>query len=190
MNEKDLIAFTKEVQKLWESGKITAPVHLTGGNEKQLVKLSKIINPEDWVLSTWRNHGAWLISGRDKDELLEQIKAGKSMHVCGERFLTSSIVGGIAPIAVGLALAIQKKKEDRKVICFLGDMASMTGIVQESIRYSTGHDLPILFVIEDNGLSVNSKTREVWGQNKNGKIVAYKYEREFPHSGSGVWVEW
>jgi TPP-dependent pyruvate/acetoin dehydrogenase alpha subunit len=82
------------------------------------------------------------------------------------------------------------------VWCFVGDMTSETGIFQSSVRYSLKHSLPITFVIEDNGISVMTDTREVWNtellryeeyplQN----IISYKYKSKYPHAGAGKRVQ-
>ena len=49
---------------------------------------------------------------------------------------------------------------------FLGDMTAETGIMHESLKYSINHNLPIHFIIEDNGLSVCTNTNKVWGNKK------------------------
>jgi TPP-dependent pyruvate/acetoin dehydrogenase alpha subunit len=67
-------------------------------------------------------------------------------------------------------------------------MAYECGIVKESIRYASGHDLPIKFIIEDNGMSVTTKTQEVWGTKNKDVIIKYKYEREYPHAGIGKFI--
>jgi len=83
-------------------------------------------------------------------------------------------------------------------------MAFRTGISHESIIYSISNDLPITFVVEDNGKSVGTPTEECWGkiptktmfevydnlssQTKT-SILYYKYEMSYPHSGTGVFVE-
>jgi len=153
-----------------------------------LIEIFKRYQADDWIFSTWRNHYHWLLSGRDPDELKKQIIEGHSMHVFDDKFFTSAIVGGIAPIAVGVALALKKQNSPNRVWCFLGDMGSMTGLARESIRYACGHDLPVIFVIEDNGLSVKTNTQEAWGQADTEKAMRYKYERKYPHAGCGVFV--
>jgi TPP-dependent pyruvate/acetoin dehydrogenase alpha subunit len=69
-------------------------------------------------------------------------------------------------------------------------MSAETGIFHECVKYAQGHDLPITFVVEDNGMSVETPTREVWGNNAEygNKVIRYKYERTWPHQGSGKWV--
>jgi TPP-dependent pyruvate/acetoin dehydrogenase alpha subunit len=66
------------------------------------------------------------------------------------------------PIAVGIALGIKLKNLCfQKVFCFMGDMTSESGVAYECIKYSLNHKLPVVYVIEDNGKSVCTDTREV-----------------------------
>ncbi len=207
MKKNQLTAFEERIKKLFEEGKIRAPIHLSGENEEALLEIFKKYNKNDWIFSTWRNHYHWLLSGRDPEALKSQILAGDSMSVFDDRFFTSSIVGGNAPIALGVALAIKLKKEQlannknqdkqdeaaaegaSRVWCFTGDMAAAGGLVQECIRYAEGHDLPIQYIIEDNGLSVITDTQKVWGTENRKKTFRYQYKRKFPHAGTGKFVE-
>jgi TPP-dependent pyruvate/acetoin dehydrogenase alpha subunit len=49
-----LIEFEDLIVKHWEEGKIKGPVHLSGGNEEQLIEIGKRMKSTDWVFSTWR----------------------------------------------------------------------------------------------------------------------------------------
>jgi TPP-dependent pyruvate/acetoin dehydrogenase alpha subunit len=111
------------------------------------------------------------------------------MHIFDERFFTSAIVSGVAPIALGVAKALVMKHSTNKVWCFIGDMAASGGLVHECIKYAEGWDLPITYVIEDNHCSVRACTEEVWGkrQGKN-KVIKYSYKRTYPHAGTGKYV--
>jgi TPP-dependent pyruvate/acetoin dehydrogenase alpha subunit len=172
---EELIAFEKDIAQIFESGQIKAPVHLHGGNEQYLIDIFKYIKPTDWVCSTHRSHYHALLKGVPPEWVKKEILNGHSITLCnsGYKFITSAIVGGIIPIAVGLAMA------GERVWCFVGDMASETGIFHECIKYATGQKLPITFVVEDNGMSVETPTDKVW---------RYSYQRTFPHQGSGRWV--
>jgi len=193
MNKQKLINFELDIKKVYESGKIKAPIHLSGNNEDQLIKIfKKINNKNDWVLSTWRNHYHALLKGIPADWLKKQIIKGRSMGIINKKykFYSSAIVGGIIPIALGLAKSIKLKKEKSKVWVFIGDMTFETGIFHECYKYSKNHNLPIKFVVEDNGLSTNTPTKETWI--KKSKIPRgvyyYKYKRKYPHHGTGGWV--
>jgi TPP-dependent pyruvate/acetoin dehydrogenase alpha subunit len=186
-----LIAFEEKVARAFEEGKIRGPVHLSGGNEEQLIQIFKKINPEDWVFSTWRNHYHALLHSIPQEKVWEQILNGKSMNLSfpEHRFYSSAIVGGILPIAVGVATGIKRKGCHRKVWCFVGDMAATTGAFHEANNYASKQDLPIKFVVEDNGLSTNTPTEEVWGRGWVGKNIYYSYKRTYPHVGVGKWVQ-
>ena len=200
---ESLRAYEHEIADLFSQGKINAPIHLTGGNEQELLTIFKTIDcRNDHVLCGWRSHVHALLKGVPPEKLTAAILAGHSVSLVfpEHKVFCSGIVGGIAPIAVGLAWA-EKKKADAspnglcaKVHCFLGDMAGEAGVVHEAMKYATGHRLPIRWIIEDNGKSVGTDTRKSWGFfNGDGDIagpeyISYRYELEWPHSGTGRWV--
>ena len=113
LDKNDLINFEEEIKKIYESGKIKAPIHLSGNNEEQLIKIFKKIKKNDWVFSTWRNHYHALLKGIPKEWLKKEIIAGRSMGINNikHKFYSSAIVGGILPIALGTAKAIKLKKK-------------------------------------------------------------------------------
>jgi len=193
LNKQDLIDFELKVKNEYEKATITGPVHMSGGNEEQLIEIFKYVNRGDWVFSSWRNHYHALLHGVPQEHLYELITAGKSMSVfCNEpKMYTSSIVGGIIPIALGAAQALKFKNSDNKVWCFIGDMTSETGIFHEVYKYSRCHNLPLEFVIEDNDMSTNTPTSETWNNQKTSHpedLFYYSYERVYPHHGTGQWI--
>jgi TPP-dependent pyruvate/acetoin dehydrogenase alpha subunit len=192
MNKQDLIDFEKRVKKVYEAGEIEAPIHLSGNNEDQLIKIFKNIDKDDWVFSTWRNHYHALLHGFDPEELFNLIKEGSSMGINSveRRFYSSSIVGGILPIALGVAQSIKLKKQTNKVWCFIGDMTFETGVFHECYKFSRNFQLPIEFVVEDNNMSTNSPTDKTWGKKSKipDDVYYYEYERKYPHHGTGTWV--
>ncbi len=188
MTKKELMKFEDEIAQLFEQAKIRSPIHLSKGNENKLLKIFKNYKPGDWIFSTHRSHHHWLLSGKDPEELKKQILAGHSMHVFGDKFFTSAIVGGNAPIALGVAMALKMKNSPHKVWCFVGDMSGECGLLHECIKYAKGYNLPITFVIEDNGYSVRAVTKETWGRGKAKVTKRYKYKRIFPHAGTGKYV--
>ncbi len=208
LEAKELIKFEEEIADLFESGQIKAPVHLRDGNEQQLVDIfaNCEISKDDYVYSTWASHLHALLKGVPPEEIRKDILEGRSitLHYPDYNFFSSAIVGGISPIATGTALALKRQGKKNKVYCFLGDMAFRTGIAHESIMYSISNDLPIAFVIEDNGKSVGTPTEDCWGKVKTrslfkfykrislgteANIMYYKYKITYPHSGTGVFVE-
>lgn len=189
------MAFETEVAQRYEAGEIHGPIHLSGGNEEQLIKAFACIKPADWVLSTWRSHYHALLKGVSRDDVVRQILAGRSMFISSaeHRFYASSIAGGILPIAVGLGLAAKRRGDEYCVWAFVGDMVAEMGIFYESVKYAENFNLPIEFVIEDNGKSVATLTEDAWGCINYRcaewpHIRRYKYELTWPHIGTGSWV--
>jgi TPP-dependent pyruvate/acetoin dehydrogenase alpha subunit len=193
ITKEELIEFEEEIAKLFLDKKIRAPIHLSKGNEDELIKffLQTNIDKGDWIFSTHRSHYHALLKGIPREWVRAEILKGRSMHLFNKEynFFSSSIVGGCLPIALGTALAIKRKGEDRWVYCFVGDMAAETGSFNECWKYATGWDLPITFVVEDNGFSTDTPTQKVWGElHSHTLIKRYQYKREYPHVGVGEWV--
>lgn len=190
MNKAELIAFEDDIEREFAVGNIRGPIHLSGGNEDQLIHIFERIHPDDWVFSTWRNHYHALLHGVPADILRVEILQGRNMNFSSakHRFFTSAIVGGILPIATGVAHALKMRGLNEKVWCFVGDMTATTGIYHESVSYSTHHALPIKFITEDNGFSSNTPTSKCWGPFISHVTHSYKYERTKAHAGVGYWV--
>jgi TPP-dependent pyruvate/acetoin dehydrogenase alpha subunit len=194
-----LEAFERDIASCYERGEIRAPVHLAGGNEDELIEIFKQIGPNDWVCSAWRTHLHCLLKGVPAEELKASILAGWSITLNYPKYhiLTSAIAGGVISQAVGVADGMKTCGADTRVWCFLGDMTRYMGVYWESLQYAFGQDLPISFVVEDNGLSVCSPTLATWGKvpilgavalvDAKAKPVLseYKYKLSWPHQGIG-----
>ena len=188
MTPSDLISFEREVADRFERGEIRGPIHLSGGNEEQLIDIFNGVPKSAWVFSTWRSHYHALLHGVPPEKVMAQIMAGRSMNLAfpEHRFFTSAIVGGILPIACGVAAS------GASVWCFIGDMTYRAGILMESWNFCTGHSFPVEFVVEDNGLSTNTPTNVAWGEPVDyhvPRLTRYTYQRTFPHVGSGTYVQ-
>ena len=166
-------------------------IHLDGGNEDQLIEVFKNIGRMDHVFCSWRSHYKALLHGVPPAEVKAAIMAGRSITLCfpQHRFLSSAIVGGNLPIALGVALSIKRRGGEEKVWAFAGDMTAETGIFEECVQYAAWFDLPIRFIIEGNGLSVCTNTADVWGKRlppPPRPVTRYEYKLPWPHSGAGV----
>jgi pyruvate dehydrogenase E1 component alpha subunit len=198
MTKEELVAFEEEIAVLFNAGKIRAPIHLYFGNEEAMIRVFRNIRAQDWVFCSWRSHYQCLLKGVPTDRVRDEIMAGRSISLCfpEQRVFSSAIVGGVLPVAVGVAMSIQRRGEDAKVYCFMGDMTAETGIAHEAIKYSRNHRLPIHFIVEDNAKSVCTDTREAWNQLRlsfedaaDEYISYYRYETKYPHAGAGVRVQ-
>jgi len=199
INKHNLISFENKIAKLFNNKKIKAPIHLYSGNESKMINIFQKIKKKDWVFCSWRSHYQCLLKGVPENVLLKKILQGNSIALCFPKYkiFSSAIVGGSLPIALGVAKSIKLKKTKEHVYCFIGEMTSETGIAHETFKYAINYNLPITFIIEDNGLSVCSETKKVWkfkdlnfkNFKKNKKFIYYKYKSKYPHAGSGTRIQ-
>ena len=196
-----LRAFEDEIAALFNAGRIPFPVHLSGGNEEQLIRVFEDVAPEDYVACSWRSHFHCLLRGVPEAELRQAILDGRSIALCFAKYriVSSAIVGGILPIAVGIAMGLKRTGRAGRVWCFVGDMTERSGAYHECFRYASRNDLPMKFVVEDNGMSVLTPTDEAWGKGPSADLDAqvrawttsstYRYTNAWPHQGTGKFVE-
>jgi TPP-dependent pyruvate/acetoin dehydrogenase alpha subunit len=194
-----LINFEDKIAKLFNEKKIKAPIHLYFGNENKMINIFKKIKKIDWIFCSWRSHYQCLLKGVPEKDLLRKIIQGSSIALCFPKYkiYSSAIVGGSLSIALGVALSAKLKKTKEHVYCFMGDMTSETGIAHETFKYAVNYNLPITFIIEDNGLSVCSETKNIWKLKKfnflqfkkSRKFIYYKYKNKYPHAGSGTRIQ-
>ena len=202
MLPKDLISFEEEIAESFNNAEIRAPINLYNGNEEKIIDIFKNVKKEDYVFCTWRSHYQCLLKGVPRDVLKKDILDGKSITLCYPEYniFSSAIVTGSISIANGRALAEKLKGSNSHVWCFVGEMSSETGAFHENVKYSTAHNLPITWVIEDNGKSVCTDTRETWNMknlsyeefdllNSRGNVIYYKYDTKYPHAGAGKRIQ-
>ncbi len=189
----ELIAFEQRIKSAFAAGDLPFLVHLSGGNEGQLISIFNDVREGDWIFSGHRSHYHYLLAGGSPDRLEQLIREGRSMFVFDRKlnFVTSAILAGLCCPAAGVALALKQSGSTARVWCFLGDGAEDNGHFCEAVRYATGHDLPVTFVIEDNDRQVDTSYAARWGMEarfdwQSPKVRRYHYTPTFPHGGCGL----
>jgi len=197
LTKKDLEKFEKEIAEIFATGVIRAPVHLRAGREDQLIKIFKdnAIGADDYVFGHWDSHELALLKGVPRETVKQAVIDGKSISLCFPEYkvFCSGIVGSLMGTAAGVAWSLKNQKVKGSVYIFCGEMSSETGLFHESVKYAVNFDLPVTFIVGDNGLSVMTDTREVWGSPQpwfkdtkfEKKIIYFQYKNTYPHSGLG-----
>ena len=194
----DLVAFEEDIAREFNEANIRAPVHLYYGNETAIIDVFRHVRPEDWVLCSWRSHYQCLLKGVPAAQLKEEIMAGRSISLCFPeyRLISSAIVTGVLPIAVGIGLAIKRRGGQERVHCFMGEMTAETGAAHECMKYCRQWQLPVHWIVEDNGKSVCTDTRETWNMTRLSHeftdapdVTYYQYQSKYPHAGAGKRVQ-
>jgi len=154
--------FEERCAQLYVEGKIGGFLHLYIGQEAVAVGALGLLRPDDYFLTSYRDHGYALARGTDPRLLMAElcgriggISRGKggSMHfydVPRGNFGGDGIVGGHLPIAAGMGYSIRLRETDQVVLCFFGDGAVNEGAFHEALNVSALWGLPVVFVIENN----------------------------------------
>ncbi|MEK6820280.1 MAG: thiamine pyrophosphate-dependent enzyme, partial [Nanoarchaeota archaeon] len=194
ITKQELIDFETKIAQHWEQGKLFSPVHLSGGNEDELIEIFKEVREGDYIFSNHRSHYHYLLAGGSPETLEKDILDGKSMHISDRKlnFFTSSIVAGCAPIAAGVALALKKQGSKKHVWCFVGDGAEESGHFYEAVRYVDGWNLPCTFIVEDNDRSVATPKSDRYNKsemNWPSCVRKYYYTAKYPHYDTGKFID-
>ncbi len=177
-----LRAFELRCQEAMASFKCS--VHLCLGQEGVPELLHEFLRPEDWLFSTHRSHGHYLAKGGSEQALWDEIKgleSGVNGGFSGSqsfidqaiRFHSTAIVGGLIGAAVGAAMAEKMASSSAIVACCIGDAATEQGVFWEASNFAALHRLPLLFVCEDNGLSVHAPIRLRQARPLPGRVAAF-----------------
>ncbi len=200
-SKDELVAFENEIAGIFAQGLIKAPVHLRAGREDALIGIFRKydIGPEDYVFGFWDSHELCLLKGVPREAVKQAIVDGRSIALCfpEHKVYCSGIVGSLMGAATGAAWALKKKGKKGRAFLFCGDMSSETGIFHEAVKYAVNFDLPAVFVVSDNGISVMTNTRESWGSAEpwfkgtrfESKIEYFQYKNGWPHSGLGKLIK-
>jgi pyruvate dehydrogenase E1 component alpha subunit len=155
--------FEERAGKLVESGDMPGFLHLYVGQEAVAAGVCSALTDADQITSTHRGHGHAIAKGADFRPMFAELYGkttgyckgrGGSMHIVDMNrgmLGANAIVGGGIPIAVGAAFASQYRGDGTVAVSFFGDGATNIGAFHESVNMAAVLNLPVIFVIENNG---------------------------------------
>jgi len=172
-NEHELLHRMLRIRRIEEAlatrygeQEMRCPMHLCIGQEATAVGICTSLEIDDQVFSGHRAHGHYLAKGGDLTRMIAELYGrvtgccegrGGSMHLIDKSagFMGSTpIVGGTVPVAVGAAWASKLRNEGRVIALFFGDGCFEEGVLHESMNFAALHQLPIIFVCENNDYAV------------------------------------
>jgi pyruvate dehydrogenase E1 component alpha subunit len=154
--------FEERAQEMYMKAKIGGFLHLAVGEEATIVGVTSVLADQDYLISTYREHGQAIGRGTDPRRVMAELFGkvtgtskgrGGSMHLFDRerRFMGGyGIVGGNLPIAAGLALASDYTGEDAVTLCMFGDGASNQGTFGETMNLAALWKLPVVFMVVNN----------------------------------------
>lgn len=163
--------FELRAGKAFAQGEIPGFIHLSTGQEAIAAGVCAALDERDSVTSTHRGHGHVLARGSDPARVMAEIYGraeglcrgrGGTMHLydAAHGILgTNGIVGAGGSLACGAALAAKIRGAGGAAVCFMGDGATDQGATHEAMNLAAIWALPVLFVIENNGISEGTPLR-------------------------------
>jgi pyruvate dehydrogenase E1 component alpha subunit len=154
--------FEERCAQIYVEGRIGGFLHLYIGQEAVAVGAMSLLRPDDYFITSYRDHGYALARGTDPRPLMAElcgkvsgISRGKggSMHfydVPSGNFGGDGIVGGHLPVAAGMGYSIRLRGTDQVCLCFFGDGAVNEGAFHEALNVSALWGLPVVYIIENN----------------------------------------
>jgi pyruvate dehydrogenase E1 component alpha subunit len=154
--------FEERVAEAYALGKIGGFCHLYIGQEAVSTGSLSLLRPDDYVITTYRDHGQALARGMTPRAVMAELFGrqdgcsrgkGGSMHMFDRNlnFLGGhGIVGGHVPVATGVGFAIKYRGGDQVIICFMGESVVNTGAFHEALNMAALWKLPCVFIIENN----------------------------------------
>jgi len=154
-------------------GKIGGFCHLYIGQEAVAVGALASTEPEDYVFTTYRDHGMALARGISAEAIFAELFGreagcskgrGGSMHMFDKtvNFLGGhGIVGAHIPLATGTAFAAKYRGEKRVTLCFFGEGAVLNGAFHEALNLASLWELPIVYLCENNRYGMGTAIERV-----------------------------
>jgi pyruvate dehydrogenase E1 component alpha subunit len=154
--------FEERAQEMYMKAKIGGFLHLCIGEEATVVGATSVLAEQDYLISTYREHGQAIARGTDPRNVMAELFGretgtsrgrGGSMHLFDyeRRFMGGyGIVGGNLPLAAGFALASDYTGEDAVTLCMFGDGASNQGTFGETMNLAALWKLPVVFMVINN----------------------------------------
>jgi pyruvate dehydrogenase E1 component alpha subunit len=168
--------FEEKAAEMYALGKIGGFLHLYIGQEAVAVGATSALRPDDYVVSSYREHGHCLAKGSDPRRAMAELFGrrdglckgkGGSMHLFDRsvNFLGGhAIVGAHLPLAAGVAFAIAYEGGDQVILCFFGDGAVPEGEFHEAMNLAALWKLPVIFICENNRYAMGTAIHRALAQ--------------------------
>lgn len=171
---------------LFAQSLVHGTTHTCIGQEYVPVAVDALLDREDYVLSNHRGHGHYLARFGDLSGLLAEIMGregavcggvGGSQHIKRDRYVSTGVLGESMTVAAGLALHLRDAEPGRLACVYLGDGSWGEGAVYEALNIAALWRLPLLVVVENNGIAQSTRTERQMA----GTIAARAAAFNIPH---------
>ena len=177
--------FEEKAEEAYAIGKIGGFCHLHIGQEGLAAGATRPLRADDPIITAYRDHTLAIAKGITPRAAMAELYGrvdgcsggrGGSMHLFDPTvgFMGGhGIVGGQIPIGAGLGWAIRYRGEDQVCVCFMGDAAVNQGVFLESLNMSAIWQLPVIYVVENNGYGMGTAFSRVSATEMEARSGAY-----------------
>jgi pyruvate dehydrogenase E1 component alpha subunit len=183
--------FEEEAARAYSQGKIGGFLHLYIGQEPVAVGAAAALRPDDYLFTTYRDHGMALARGMSPRAAMAELFGkvtgcsrglGGSMHFFDKEHNMLGgygIIGGHIPLAAGAAFASKYRGDGRVSIVFFGDGSVSIGDFHEAMSLAALWKLPVVFVCENNEYSMGTPlSRTLSVEDVSQKALGYGMARD------------
>jgi pyruvate dehydrogenase E1 component alpha subunit len=168
--------FEEKAAEAYAMGKIGGFLHLSIGEEAVAVGAAAALRDDDYMISTYREHGHCLAKGSDPRRMMAELYGrrdglsrgkGGSMHLFDRErnFMGGhAIVGAHLPLAAGVGFAIKYQGGDQVMVCFFGDGSVPEGEFHESMNLAALWKLPVIWICENNRYAMGTSVERALAQ--------------------------
>lgn len=190
MNKKQIILraikvrfFEQKLLELYTDGYLNGTVHTCIGQELTPSTLVEFLDQGDTIFSNHRGHGHYLSWTNDYAGLMNEIIGNKvgcsggyggSQHLFfKDKFFSNGIQGGMSPVAAGYSF-IQKEANKKNIsVIFIGDGTLGEGLLYEALNFTALKKLPLLFVLENNGIAQSTSMSQSFSGSLEDRIKGF-----------------
>jgi acetoin:2,6-dichlorophenolindophenol oxidoreductase subunit alpha len=182
--------FEEALLDLFADGKVSGTTHTCLGQEYIPVALAPLLRG-DMAISNHRGHGHYLAHCADPEGLLAEILGragapccgvGGSQHLHREGYLSTGVQGEGVAVAAGAALHAKREGRSQLAVAYIGDGTWGEGIVYETLNIAQLWSLPLLVVVENNGIAQSTPTARQMAGSIGDRAAAFGID--FQRSGS------
>lgn len=173
--------FEHALLEMFGAGEVSGTTHTCLGQEYIPVIMAPLARG-DFVLSNHRGHGHYLAHCGSPSDLLAEILGrqgapgngvGGSQHLNGTSFLSTGVQGESLPVAVGVALHAKAHQPGQLALAYIGDGTFGEGAVYEALNMAGLWSLPLLIVVENNGIAQSTPTSSQLAGTVAGRAAAF-----------------
>jgi pyruvate dehydrogenase E1 component alpha subunit len=173
--------FEENLLRLYAAGRIAGTTHTCMGQEYIPVAMAPLLRG-DFVISNHRGHGHYLSHCGDPESLLAELMGrqggvsrgfGGSQHLRNHDFLSTGIQGEGIAVGVGVGLHFRNTDQARVAAVYIGDGTWGEGAVYEALNMAQLWRLPLLVLVEHNGIAQSTETAQQMAGTVAGRVAGF-----------------